>query len=68
MFEAIGRIVAACREHGKIAASASLGTDYSRALLDLGVQLLVQGSDMGFVRRGMAEDIRQFRALAQGRD
>ncbi len=60
---AIGRIAAACEKHGKISASASLGQDYSRALLELGVQLVVQGSDLGFIRRGMAADIGAFRAL-----
>ncbi|MFV8817879.1 HpcH/HpaI aldolase family protein [Haliea sp. E17] len=61
---AIGRIALACRQHGRISASASLGNDYTRALLELGVQLVVQGSDLGFIRRGMAEDVKNFRALA----
>ncbi len=60
---AIGKISETCKKHGKISASASLGQDYSRALLDLGVQLVVQGSDLGFIRRSMAADIAAFKAM-----
>lgn len=62
---AIDDIVRACRHHGKISACASFNADYSRALLQHDVQLIVQGSDMGLIRRGMTDDVRAFRALAE---
>ncbi len=63
VMDAIGEIAQACARHGKVSASASLGKDYAEALLARGVQLVVQGSDLGFVRRGVAEDVRQFQLL-----
>ncbi len=62
LLEAIEDIVKVCDQYGKISASASLGADYTRALMDKGVQLLVEGSDLGFIRRGAAQAVQQFRA------
>ncbi len=61
----IQRIAAACSRHGKICASASFDAAYSEALLGSGVQLIVQGSDIGFVRRGAGESVARFRAVQQ---
>jgi 4-hydroxy-2-oxoheptanedioate aldolase len=62
IFEAIERVVGACRRHHKISGSASMGLPYARALLDRGVQFIAQGSDLGFVRRGAASELEVMRA------
>ena len=54
IFEEIGKIVDACRRHGKISGCAALGNDNARRLAEIGVQLLTVGSDSGFVRAGAA--------------
>lgn len=66
VFEAIGLIVAACAKTGKVCASASLGQAYTSRLLELGVQLVVQGSDLGHIRRGAREDVQYFQRLRDG--
>lgn len=60
VFTAIERIVEAADVAGKFSGSASFNSLYTRRLLSLGVQLVVQGSDLGMIRRSVAEDIRQF--------
>lgn len=60
---AIEQIAETCKKHKKISASASFGQEYSKTLLERGVQLIVQGSDLGFIRRGIAADVQQFKAL-----
>lgn len=60
VFAAIERIVKAAEVAGKISGSASFNALYSHRLLALGVQLVVQGSDLGMIRRSAAEDIRLF--------
>lgn len=59
---AIDTIVQACRRHGKISGSASLGLDYARALFDRGVQIIAQGSDTGFIRNGAAAELATLRS------
>jgi 4-hydroxy-2-oxoheptanedioate aldolase len=61
VFAAIDKVVRACRRHKKISGSASLGLPYARALLDRGVQLIAQGSDLGFIRRGAAVELEMLR-------
>jgi 4-hydroxy-2-oxoheptanedioate aldolase len=61
IFAAIDKIVQVCRRHKKISGSASLGLPYARALLERGVQLIAQGSDLGFIRRGAAAEIETLR-------
>lgn len=63
VFDAIAKIAAAAKSQGKVAASASFSTAYTQTLLERGVQFIVQGSDMGFIRRGAAESIDAFRSL-----
>jgi 4-hydroxy-2-oxoheptanedioate aldolase len=58
----IESVVSICRLHKKICGSASLGLPYARALLDRGVQLVAQGSDIGFVRRGAASELETLHA------
>lgn len=65
VFAAIATIVETCRKHGKISASASFNAAYTRALLELDVQLIVQGSDLGFIRRGMTEAVAHFKGLLE---
>jgi 4-hydroxy-2-oxoheptanedioate aldolase len=63
VFAAISTIADACARHNKLCASASLSPAYSRKLIDIGVQLIVQGSDLGMIRRGMQEDIKGFHQM-----
>ncbi len=63
VFAAISTIADACAKHNKLCASASLSQAYSRKLIDIGVQLIVQGSDLGMIRRGMQEDIKGFQQM-----
>ena len=56
-------IAAACKKHGKVCASASLGIGHARSLLDAGVQLVLQGSDMGFVRMAAAGVVSQLNEI-----
>jgi 4-hydroxy-2-oxoheptanedioate aldolase len=58
----IEQVVGACRRHKKISGSASLGLPYARALLDRGVQFIAQGSDLGFLRRGAANELEKLQA------
>lgn len=59
----IGQIASVCARHGKVCASASFDAAYTEALLERDVQLIVQGSDLGLIRRGAAEMVAQFRNL-----
>ncbi|WP_317930790.1 HpcH/HpaI aldolase family protein [Halioxenophilus sp. WMMB6] len=63
LFSAISTVVQACQENAKICASASFSGSYSKALLQLGVNFIVQGSDVGFIRTGATEMVRHFREL-----
>jgi 4-hydroxy-2-oxoheptanedioate aldolase len=58
----VEQVVAACRRHGKISGSASMGLPYARALLERGVQFVAQGNDLGFIRRGAAAELQQLNA------
>jgi 4-hydroxy-2-oxoheptanedioate aldolase len=58
----IEQVVSACRRHKKFSGSASLGLPYARALIDRGVQLIAQGSDLGFIRRGAAAELEKLHA------
>ncbi|CAN7543841.1 aldolase/citrate lyase family protein [Phenylobacterium sp. LjRoot219] len=60
---AIDRVVAACRAHGKISGSASLGLANAGDLAARGVQFIAQGADVGFIRRAAAEELEKLRAL-----
>ncbi len=64
----IEKVAQACKRHGKISASASLGMPHARALLDVGVQLVLQGSDMGFMRAGAAACVQQLNAMRDERE
>jgi len=56
---AIDKVIAACRRHGKISGSATMGLPYARTLIDRGLQLVAQGNDVGFIRRSAAAEIEQ---------
>jgi 4-hydroxy-2-oxoheptanedioate aldolase len=59
----IAQVASACRRHGKISGSASLGLPYARTLIDQGVQFIAQGSDLGFIRRGAATELEKLHAF-----
>jgi 4-hydroxy-2-oxoheptanedioate aldolase len=63
LLAAIDEVVAACRRHGKLSASASLGLSSAEALVARGVQLVAHGADIGFIRNGAAEDLQRLRTL-----
>lgn len=65
VFNAIQQINEAAIKHGKIAASASFNLSYSRQLLEMGTHLIVQGSDLGFIRVGSSQAIKEFKALLE---
>ncbi len=67
VLEAIDKVIAVCRRHGKIAGGAGLGAPNTKLLMERGMQLLTLGSDAGFIRRGAAADVelaRQWQADA----
>ncbi len=64
---AIEKIAGVCQKFNKICASASFSAEYSSALLERGVQLVVQGSDLGFIRKGMHADVKQFHEMLNAR-
>jgi 4-hydroxy-2-oxoheptanedioate aldolase len=65
---AIDEVVAACRRHGKISGSASLGLANAAELAGRGVQFIAQGADLGFLRSRAAEEIAALRAIRPGAD
>jgi len=62
VFIAMDRVVAACRRHNIISASASLGLGNARELMNRGVQMIVNGADSLFIRAGAAADIKEMRS------
>ena len=64
VFEAIDRVVEACRRHGVIPGCATLGLPNAEALMRRGVRFLTLGNDAGLIRRGAAADIAQVKATA----
>lgn len=66
VLDAIDRVVASCRVHGKIAGCAGLGLTNAKVLVARGVQFVSLGSDAGLVRRGAAADLAEIRSWDQG--
>ena len=62
---AVGTVIAACRKHGKISGSATLGADNARALVEMGLTFVPLGADTGFVRRGAAAELTATRDWAK---
>lgn len=58
---AMGEVIAACRQHGKIAGAAALGLANAKALAAIGANFLTISSDIGLLRRGAAADLEQAR-------
>jgi 4-hydroxy-2-oxoheptanedioate aldolase len=63
VLDAIARVVAACRKHGKISGSASLGLPNAQALIEHGVQYIAQGNDLAFLRKAAANELEQLRSF-----
>lgn len=64
IFEAMDAVVAACRKHDILSASAGLGIPNALELKDHGVQLVAVNSDNQMIRRAAAEDIAQLKGRA----
>ncbi len=66
VLSAIDKVVAVSRAHGKISGSASLGLACAEDLVRHGVQLVAQGADIGFIRRGASDELHKLRAFGAG--
>jgi len=64
VLDALGKVAAACSEHGLICASVSFGTENAAAQIARGVTFLTSGSDSIFMRRGAEAELAVLRALA----
>lgn len=60
--QAVVDIVAACRRHGRLAASAALGLGNARQLMAQGKDLIASGADVQFIRAGAAADLAEIRS------
>ena len=63
--EAVDAIVATCRRHNLIAATASLGLPNARAVMEQGMQAIGVGADTLFLRRGAASDLAEIRSWSK---
>lgn len=61
----IDATIAACKRHGKISASASMGPAHTKLMLEHGMQFIAAGSDIVYIRNGSAADAKQFEAWRQ---
>jgi 4-hydroxy-2-oxoheptanedioate aldolase len=61
IFAAYDKIIAACKRHKIICASAALSLENAGELMKRGIQMLGVGADSLFIRRGAAEDLAQLK-------
>jgi 4-hydroxy-2-oxoheptanedioate aldolase len=60
--DAIDQVVAACRRHNIISASAAFSHEHGRKLKSQGVQMIAGGSDSLLIRAGAAADLKEIRS------
>jgi 4-hydroxy-2-oxoheptanedioate aldolase len=65
VWNAVDRVVAACKKNGKFSASASLGLANAKQLIEHGIQLVGQGSDVYHIRRGAAAEIEEYKSWSK---
>lgn len=61
--DAISRAAAACAKYGKFCGTAGLDLEYTRTLIDKGVQFITRCSDYSLVRDGFKQKIREMQEL-----
>ncbi len=61
VFAAVDEVVAACRRHHIISASAAVGLDNARELMRHGIQMVASGADSQMIRAGAAADLQKMR-------
>jgi 4-hydroxy-2-oxoheptanedioate aldolase len=61
VLEATSTIVAACRKHNILSASAAIGLANGKELVRRGVQLIAASADSLFIRAGAAADLKEMR-------
>lgn len=59
---AIDQVVAACRKHNKISASAAFSLPHAKRLKEQGVQMISGGADSLLIRAGAAADLKEIRS------
>jgi 4-hydroxy-2-oxoheptanedioate aldolase len=59
--DAVRTVVAAAERHGVIAGVAGFGAAHAESLLAIGARLVTLGSDVGYLKAGLAADLRRTR-------
>jgi 4-hydroxy-2-oxoheptanedioate aldolase len=59
LLEATDTVIAACRRHGKIPGGVAMSPQNAELLLEHGMRLLTIGSDVGYLGRGIADDVKR---------
>lgn len=65
VLDALDEIIAACRRHGKLAGTVTMGSTGIAEMLDRGVDFLTVGSDSGYLRQGAKRDLDAVQAWQQ---
>ncbi len=61
------RTVEACRKHGKLSAAIGIGVEMARVCVSLGVNMIVGGSDVGFLAAGSRKASEEARRIVEER-